>query len=127
MKYEDVQEYILLQDMFQARCETVCGLLTPLNDSYKYLDTFEITDDKVFGEGDEYYGYGGHEHHSANFPSNFLWKDDKEIKQYVEDELKKQEQEKEAERLRIQKLQEETQEKRDREEYERLKAKFEGV
>ena len=50
-----------------------------------------------------------------------------EIKQYVEDELEKREQAKEAERLRIQKIQEEFQEKRDREEYERLKAKFGGV
>lgn len=124
MRYEDVQDYILLQDMFRARCEEVCGLLTPLNDSYRYLDTFEIIDNEVFGEGDEYYGYGGHEHRSQRFPLNCLWKDDEEIKQCVEDELKKREQAKEKERLRIQKLQEEAQEKRDRDEYERLKKKF---
>lgn len=127
MRYEDVQDYILLQDMFQARCETICGLLTPLNDSYRYLDTFEISNNEVFGEGDEYIGYGESEHHAAKFPSSFLWKDDEDIKQYVEDELKKREQEKEAERLRVQKIQEDFQEKRDREEYERLKKKFEGV
>lgn len=127
MRWEDVQDYILLQDMFQARCETVCGLLTPLNDSYRYLSEFEITDNEVWGEGDEYVGYGGTESHSAKFPSNFLWKGDEEIEQYVEDELKKREQAKEAERLRIQKIQEEFQEKRDREEYERLKKKFGGV
>ena len=126
MTQKDVQDYILLQDMFQARCETICGLLTPLNDSYKCLDTFEIIDNGVYGEGDEYYGYGGHEHHSQKFPLNFLWKEDEEIKQYVEDELTKLEQAKEAERLMIQKLQEEAQEKRDREEYERLKKKFES-
>ena len=126
MTQKDVQDYILLQDMFQARCETICGLLTPLNDSYKCLDTFEIIDNEVYGEGDEYYGYGGHEHHSQKFSLSFLWKDDEEIKQYVEDELKKREQAKEAERLRIQKLQEEAQEKRDKEEYERLKKKFEN-
>ena len=125
MRYKDVQDYILLQDMFQARCETVCGLLTPLNDSYRYLSEFEIIDNEVWGEGDEYWSYGGHEQHSQKFPSNFLWKDDEDIKQYVEDELKKREQDKEEERLRIQKLQEEAQEKRDREEYERLKKKFE--
>ena len=72
-------------------------------------------------------GYGETDNHSAKFPTYFLWKDDKEIKQYVEDELKKREQAKEDERLRIQKLQEDAQEKRDREEYERLKAKFEGA
>jgi hypothetical protein len=128
MRYKDVQDYILLQDMFQARCEEVCGLLTPLNDSYRYLSDFEIYSDpdEVWGEGDEYIGYGGSEHHSAKFPLSFLWKDDEEIKQYVEDELKKREEAKENERLRIQKLQEEAQEKRDREEYERLKKKFEG-
>lgn len=126
MTEKDVQDYILLQDMFQVRCETICGLLTPLNDSYRYLSEFEISDNGVWGEGDEYYGYGGHEHRSQKFPLNFLWKDDEEIKQYVEDELKKREQAKEAERLRIQKLQEEAQEKRDREEYERLKKKFES-
>lgn len=124
MRYEDVQDYILLQDMFQVRCEDVCRLLRSLNDSYGYLSEFEISDNEVFGEGDEYVGYGGYEHHSANFPSKFLWEDNEEIKQYVEDELKKREQAKENERLRIQKLQEEAQEKRDREEYERLKKKF---
>jgi hypothetical protein len=124
MRYKDVEDYILLQAMFQARCEDVCWLLRPLNDSYGYLSEFEISDNEVWGEGDEYWQYGGHEHHSQKFPSNFLWKNDEEIKQYVEDELKKREQAKEAERLRIQKLQEEAQEKRDREEYERLKKKF---
>ena len=127
MIYKDVQDYIQLQDMFQARCEEICGLLTPLNDSFKYLDTFEIIDDEVFGKGDEYVGYGGSEYHSAEFPLNFLWKNDEDIKQYVEAELKKQEQDKEKELLRIQKIHEEAQEKRDREEYERLKAKFGGA
>lgn len=127
MRYKDVQDYIQLQDMFDARCEKVCELLKPLNDSYRYIDEFEITDNEVWGEGDEYWGYGGTEHHSAKFPLSFLWKDDKEIKQYVEDELNKREQAKEAERLRMQKIQEEAQEKRDREEYERLKAKFGGA
>ena len=129
MRYEDVQDYIQLQDMFQARCEEVCGLLIPLNDSYKCLCDFEIysDSDEVFGEGDEYWEYGGHEHHSQKFPLSFLWEDDEKIKQYVEDELKKREEAKEAERLRIQNIQEELLEKRDKEEYERLKKKFEGA
>ena len=127
MRYEDVQDYILLQDKFQARCEEVCGLLTPLNYSYKYLSEFEIVDNEVWGEGDEYLGYGKTDYHSAKFPLSFLWEDDEKIKQYVEDELKKQEEAKEAERLRLKKIQEDFQEMRDREEYERLKKKFGGV
>lgn len=124
MKYEDVQDYILLQAMFQARCEEVCGLLIPLNDSYKYLSVFEILDNEVWGEGEEYLGCGEYDHYSQKFPSNFLWKDDEEIKQYVEAELNKRGEAEEAERLMIQKAQEIFQEKRDREEYERLKKKF---
>jgi hypothetical protein len=31
MRYKDVQDYIQLQDMFDARCEEVCELLVPLN------------------------------------------------------------------------------------------------
>lgn len=127
MRCEDVQDYIQLQDMFQARCEEVCGLLTPLNDSYRYLNEFEITNNEVFGEGYEYLGYGESERHSAKFPSSFLWEDDEKIKQYIEDELNKRKEAEEAERLRIQKVQEEFQEKRDREEYERLKVKFGGA
>ena len=127
MRYEDVQDYIQLQDMFQARCEEVCELLTPLNDYYRYLSEFEICENRVWGEGDEYVGYGGSEHHSVEFPLNLLWEDDEKIKQYVEDELKKREQTKIEERLRMEKLVEEALEKRDREEYERLKAKFGGV
>ena len=126
MRYEDVQDYILLQDKFQARCEEVCGLLTPLNDYYRYLSEFEICENRVWGEGDEYVGYGGSEHHSAEFPLNFLWEDDEKIKQYVEDELKKRKEAEIEERLRMEKLVEEALEKRDREEYERLKKKFEG-
>lgn len=127
MEYKDVQDYILLQDKFQARCEEICGLLIPLNDSYRYIDTFEIDDNEVWGEGYEYIGYGGSEHHSTEFPLRFLWETDEEIKQYVEEELKRRREAEEAERLRIRKAQEIFQEKRDREEYERLKAKFGGA
>lgn len=128
MKYEDVKDYIQLQAMFQARCEEVCGLLTPLNDSYRHLETFEIIDNEVYGEGDEYYASGAPTSYcSQKFPLNFLWEDDEEIKQYVEDELKKRKEAKEAERLRFKKVRKEFQEILDRKEYERLKAKFEGV
>jgi hypothetical protein len=129
MRYEDVKDYIQLQDMIQARCEEVCGLLTPLNDSYRYLTDFEINldTDEIWGEGDEYLGYGESDLHSAKFPSNFLWKDDEEIKQYVEDELNKRREVEESKRLEIQKLLKEVQERKDREEYERLKKKFGGA
>lgn len=48
MRYKDVQDYILLQDMFQVRCKDVCRLLRPLHDSYEYLSEFEISDNEVW-------------------------------------------------------------------------------
>lgn len=127
MTKKELSDYILLQDIFQRRCEEICRILTPLDDSYRYLTDFEVDSDPdvVWGEGDEYWSYGGHEHHSQDFPLEFIYKSDKYIEQYVQDEIAKREVAKEAERLRIQMIQEEAQEKRDREEYERLKKKFE--
>lgn len=128
MTQKELDKYVKLQEKFQLRCEAICKILEPLSYSYGYLSDFELDvyDAKVYGEGDEYWQYGGHEHHSCAFPSSYLCMSDDAIKKIVEDELKKREQAKEAERLRIQKLQKEVQEKRDKEEYERLKKKFEG-
>lgn len=122
MTQKELDKYIKLQDKFQLRCEAVCEILKPLNDSYYYLSEFYIDGDKVYGEGDEYWQYGGHEHHCASFPVSYLCMSDDALKKTVEDELKKREEAKEAERLRMQKFHE----KRDREEYERLKKIFEG-
>lgn len=122
MTQKELDKYIKLQDKFQLRCEAVCEILKPLNDSYYYLSEFYIDGDKVYGEGDEYWQYGGHEHRCASFPVSYLCMSDDAIKKTVEDELKRREEAKEAERLRMQKFHE----KRDREEYERLKKIFEG-
>lgn len=122
MTQKELDKYIKLQDKFQLRCEAVCEILKPLNDSCYYLSEFYIDGDKVYGEGDEYWQYGGHEHHCASFPVSYLCMSDDALKKTVEDELKRREEAKEAERLRIQKFHE----KQDREEYERLKKIFEG-
>lgn len=126
MTQKELDKYIKLQDKFQLRCEAICEILRPLNYSYYYLSEFYIDGDKVYGEGDEYWQYGGHEHHCASFPVSYLCMSDDDLKKIVEDDLKKREEAKEAERLRIKKIQEEFQEKRDRQEYERLKKIFEG-
>ena len=124
MTQKGLDKYIKLQEKFQLRCEAICKILEPLSYSYGYLSDFELDvyDAKVYGEGDEYWQYGGHEHHSCAFPVSYLCMSDDAIKKIVEDELKRREEAKEAERLRIQKFHE----KRDREEYERLKKIFEG-
>lgn len=124
MTRKELDKYIELQDKFQLRCEAICEILKPLNSSYGYLSDFEIDGDKVYGEGDEYWQYGGHEHHSASFPLSCICMLDSKIKEYVNEEIRKKEEAKLAEQARIQKINAERLEKQEREEYERLKKKY---
>lgn len=131
MTQKELDKYIKLQDKFQLRCEAICKILEPLSYSYGYLSDFELDvyDAKVYGEGDEYWQYGGHEHHSCAFPVSYLCMSDDDIKKIAEDyldDLKKKEEARLAEQARIQKINAERLEKQEREEYERLKKKFEG-
>lgn len=126
MTQKELDKYIKLQDKFQLRCEAVCEILKPLNDSYSYISDFEIDGDKVYGEGDEYWSYGGHEHHCATFPVSYLCMSDDVLKKTVEDELQRREEAKLEELKRRENAAAILQKKRDREEYERLKKIFEG-
>lgn len=121
MTEKQYKNFISMNEKFIDRCSQVCSLLQPINSSYGYLDTFEPDGDFVYGEGDEYWGYGGNEHHGQKFPSKYLWMKDEEIKEIVNKELedrenKKREEKEKQERLQIEK---------EREIYEKLKQKFE--
>lgn len=128
MTAKELNKYIKLQEKFQLRCEAICKILEPLSYSYGYLSDFELDvyDAKVYGEGDEYWQYGGHEHHSCAFPISYLCMSDDDIKKIVEDELKRREEAKLEELKRRENAEAILQKKRDREEYERLKKIFEG-
>ena len=122
MTQNELDKYIELQEKFQNRCEAICKILKPLNNHYEYLSDFEIVEDEIHGTGDEYWGYGGHETHFSTFPLKFICTPDEEIEKYVSDTL--------AERERKLKLINDVKEieklKKEKEEYERLKKKFEG-
>lgn len=126
MTQKELDKYIKLQDKFQLRCEAICEILKPLNSSYGYLCDFEIDGDKVYGEGDEYWQYGGHEHHSASFPLSCICMSDNKIKEYVDEKIRKKVEARLAEQVRMKEFYAMTFEKQEREEYERLKKKFEG-
>lgn len=128
MTQKELDKYIKLQEKFQLRCEAICKILEPLSYSYGYLSDFELDvyDAKVYGEGDEYWQYGGPAHHSGSFPVSYLCMSDDAIKKIVEDELKRREEAKLEELKRRENAETILQKKRDREEYERLKKIFEG-
>lgn len=126
MTQKELDKYIKLQEKFQLRCEAICEILKPLNYSYGYLSDFYIEGDKVCGEGDEYWSYGGHEDHYASFPLSYICMSDIKIKEYVDEEIRKKMEKRLAEQVRIQEISARRLEKQEREEYERLKKKFEG-
>ena len=125
MTEKQVKDFLSLNEKFNNRCDTVCQLLQPFDNSFGYLDTFEPDGDFVYGEGDEYWGYGGHEHHGKKFPLKYLWLKDDEIeaivKQAVEDKERQIKEKKEKE----QREQEERLLESQRKLYEELKRKFE--
>ena len=126
MTQDELFDFINLQSKFQKRCEEICNLLTPLSYSYNHLSEFYIDDNNVWGEGDEYYGNNGCEHHSNKFPLKFLCASNEDINCYVKKELSLRAHHEQVEKSRLKKITELWQEKRDRKEYERLKKKYEG-
>ena len=101
MTFDDLYNYIKLNDAFNKRCSEICEILRPLSISYKYANTFEIHDDYVEFTGDEYFRYDGHYEHSGEFPLKFIYTSNEEIEKYVSDELAEIEREKERIRPEI--------------------------
>ena len=128
MTQKEIDKYIKLQEKFQLRCEAICKILKPLNNSYNYLSNFELDfyDSIVYGAGEETWSYGGYESYSGSFPVSYLCMSDDALKKIVEDELKRREEAKLEELKRRENAAAILQKKRDREEYERLKKIFEG-
>jgi hypothetical protein len=120
MTEKQLKQYEELLEVFQLRCEEICKILTPLNSSYKFLYDFEIEGGSVFGEGYEYWQYGGEERHSASFPKKFLCMSNSDIQKYVDSEVKR----KEEEKLAREKMHQENLEKMERRQLEALKKKY---
>ena len=121
MTFDELFDYVNLNDAFEKRCSEICQILKQLSPSYKYADTFEIYNDHVEFTGDEYWEYGGHEEHSGEFPLKFIYAPNEEIEKYVAEKLA----ERECEQKRIDAVLELEKLKIERAEYERLKKKFE--
>lgn len=117
MTKEELEKFEEIQDIFQTRCETICRILSPLDEAYKHVYEFEINGDDIYGQGDEHWQYGGYEKHYAEFPKKYIYMDDKEIQKIVDTELKDRTIKKAMEILRESNLKIES----EKAEYERLK------
>lgn len=90
MTQEEVKQLAELQKKFEKRCKEVCSILKDFDGEYECLDYFIMGGDEVFGLGHNDYDY---EEVSLEFNASFLTTDDDVIRDYVKDEIRKREEE----------------------------------
>ena len=90
MNTEEVKQLSELQKKFEKRCKEVCSILKDFDGEYEDLDYFIMGENEVFGLGHNY----DYEEVSLEFNASFLTVDDEVIRDYVKDEIKKREEEK---------------------------------
>lgn len=89
MTQEEVRQLAELQKKFEKRCEEVCSILKDFDSEYEDLYYFIMGGNEVFGLG---YNYD-YEQISLEFNASLLTADDDVIRDYVKDEIRKREEE----------------------------------
>jgi len=118
---EELNQFIWDNSKFNYICENICEKLSHWDKNFKFADNFVIEDKQVRCEGDEYWAYGGHEHHTHYFDIELLTYSKEELDDYVNGLILKeneQEAKKCAEKLKYEK-------ERELKELKRLKEKYE--
>ena len=118
MNKEEVKQLVELQKKFEKRCKEVCSILKDFDGEYEDLDYFIICENEVFGFGHNYYDY---EEVRLEFNTSFLTADDDVIRNYVKDEIRKREEE----RQRIKESLEAKEKEREMALLKKLKEKYE--
>ena len=118
---EELKQFIWDNSKFNYICKNICKELSHWNENFEFADTFVIEDKKVRCEGDEYWPYGGHEHHTNYFNIELLTYSKEELNDYVNALILKESEQKAkecAEKLKHEK-------ERELKELKRLKEKYE--
>lgn len=123
MKKEELEQFKKDYKKFVEDCTRVANKLSLYDDDYYgFCDLFYMeNDDTVCAEGDEYWAWGGHEHHSCCFSAELLAYTDDELDSYVDGLIR----EREAKLLKEKKRKEEATKKKELEIFKRLKEKYE--
>ena len=120
MTQEDIETYVDSREKFIQECKRVCNEMQRFNYDYIFLETFEVYDNNVEGEGEEHLWGGETEIVYQSFPVELLELSNEELKQYVDDLIK----EKENEEKRNKQQDEDRQKAYDLAEFNRLKEKL---
>ena len=88
MTKEEIKTYLKLQKELETSAKRVAKYFIKLNSSYKFINSWNIDDDLVEGEGSETWSYGGYEDHYVSFDVKWLSATDEELQSYVDSALK---------------------------------------
>lgn len=124
---EELKKFEELYDKFLEDCNRVTHILTNSKErttheccNINYAETFTLDGNYVSWEGDEYWQFQGHEHHSGYFPVEFLTMSDDELMKIVDKENKEYDKKQEAK----EKEKEEREKAARLEQYNKLKEEF---
>lgn len=103
MTQKELEKYSELNSIFEDDCSRVANILSKLEKPKRYdgcdityADNFTLCGAEVDWTGDEYWNYGGHEHHSGSFHKEYLTMTDDELNAIVDEENRKYHEELEA-------------------------------
>lgn len=127
MTTKELEKFEELHVKFIEDCERVVKILSNSKErtvhecsDITYAETFTLTSYGVDWDGDEYWQFQGHEHHSGDFPAEFLTMTDDELMKIVDKENEEYDKKQEAK----QKEKEEREKAARLAEYEKLKKEF---
>ena len=81
MKKEELKQFLELHDKFEDTCSDICHELSHYDNDFSYVEDFYIDENSIRCEGDEYWSYGGYEHHTKYFDIKLLTYSDDELKE----------------------------------------------
>lgn len=127
MKKEELEQFVKDYAQFVKDCRRVADKLATYDkDHYGFCEHFYINKGengaRVCAEGDEYWNFGGHEHHYCTFDLDLLTYTDSELDAYVKQLID----ERFREELREKIKNEQETKKRELETLKRLKEKYES-
>lgn len=128
MEFNEVMDFLKLKEKADKRAEEIFNLLTSLKEFN--VSWFMNLSGITYDDGSIWFECSGrcmNEYDGEHFGCDieYLYMSDEEITKQIKDKQEKERKQKEEEDKRKARLIEETKEKRDRAEYERLKAKYE--
>lgn len=82
MNTEQIKMYLDLKKELKISADKIAKHFAKLDNSYNFIDSWDIEGNKVYGDGVEIW-YGGYQNHQVNFDIKWLSASEKELKNHI--------------------------------------------